>query len=45
LIHLAEADIRYVFDCLSDDQPYLFEIGSPPPAALPYSVQTTGVPA
>jgi len=30
-------------DCVNDDQPYLFEIGSPPLVSLPYSVQTNDV--
>src|SRR5437868_4655742 len=40
LDYLAEAGIRYVCDWVNDDQPYLFEIGSPPLVSLPYSVQT-----
>jgi allantoinase len=45
LDYLAEAGIRYVCDWVNDDQPYLFEIGSPPLVSLPYSVQTNDVPA
>jgi hypothetical protein len=45
LDYLAEAGIRYVCDWVNDDQPYLFDIGSPPLVSLPYSVQTNDVPA
>jgi allantoinase len=45
LDYLAEAGIRYVCDWVNDDQPYLFEIGTPPLVSLPYSVQTNDVPA
>ena len=45
LDYLAEAGIRYVCDWVNDDQPYLFDIGDPPLASLPYSVQTNDVPA
>ncbi len=45
LDYLAEAGVRYVCDWVNDDQPYRFEIGSPPLVALPYSVQTNDVPA
>src|SRR5271167_2010739 len=40
LDYLAEAGIRYVCDWVNDDQPYLFEIGTPPLVSLPYSLQT-----
>ncbi len=40
LDYLAEAGIRYVCDWVNDDQPYRFEIGTPPLVSLPYSVQT-----
>jgi allantoinase len=45
LDYLAEAGIRYVCDWVNDDQPYRFEIGTPPLVSLPYSVQTNDVPA
>src|SRR6266436_6636145 len=45
LDYLAEAGIRYVCDWVNDDQPYFFDIGSPPLVSLPYSVQTNDVPA
>ena len=45
LDYLADAGIRYVCDWVNDDQPYLFEIGTPPLVSLPYSVQTNDVPA
>src|SRR6516164_5392549 len=45
LDYLAEAGIRYVCDWVNDDQPYLFEIGTPALGSLPYSVQTNDVPA
>ena len=45
LDYLAEAGIRSVCDLVNDDQPYLFEIGTPPLVSLPYSVQTNDVPA
>jgi peptidoglycan/xylan/chitin deacetylase (PgdA/CDA1 family) len=45
LDYLEEARIRYVCDWVNDDQPYLFEIGTPPLVSLPYSVQTNDVPA
>jgi len=45
LDYLAEADIHYFCDWVNDDQPYLFEIGTPPLVSLPYSVQTNDVPA
>ena len=45
LDYLAEAGIRYVCDWVNDDQPYLFDIGSPRLVSLPYSVQTNDVPA
>ena len=45
LNYLAEAGIRYVCDWVNDDQPYLFEIGTPALVSLPYSVQTNDVPA
>ena len=45
LDYLSEAGIRYVCDWVNDDQPYRFEIGSPPLVSLPYSVQTNDVPA
>src|SRR5947209_20491865 len=44
LDYLAEAGIRYVCDWVNDDQPYLFDIGSPRLVSLPYSVQTNDVP-
>jgi allantoinase len=34
LDYLAEAGTRYVCDWVNDDQPYLFEIGTPGVAAL-----------
>jgi hypothetical protein len=40
LDYLTEAGIRYVCDWVNDDQPYQFEIGTPPLVSLPYSVQT-----
>jgi allantoinase len=45
LDYLAEAGIRYVCDWVNDDEPYLFEVGSPPLVSLPYSVQTNDLPA
>ena len=45
LDYLTEAGIRYVCDWVNDDQPYQFEIGTPPLLSLPYSVQTNDVPA
>ena len=45
LDYLAEAGVRYVCDWVNDDQPYFFEIGSPPLVSLPYSVQSNDVPA
>src|SRR5580704_15555293 len=45
LDYLAEAGIRYVCDWVNDDQPYKFEVGTPPLVSLPYSVQTNDVPA
>jgi allantoinase len=45
LDYLAEAGIRYVCDWVNDDQPYRFELGTPPLVSLPYSVQTNDVPA
>ena len=45
LDYLTEAGIRYVCDWVNDDQPYQFEIGTPPLVSLPYSVQTNDVPA
>ena len=43
--YLVETGIRYVCDWVNDDQPYLFEIGTPPLVSLPYSVQTNDFPA
>jgi peptidoglycan/xylan/chitin deacetylase (PgdA/CDA1 family) len=40
LDYFAEAGICYVCDWINDDQPYMFEICTPPLVSLPYSVQT-----
>ena len=41
LDYLREAGIRYVCDWVNDDQPYQFEIGTPPLLSLPYSVSAS----
>ena len=40
LDYLAEAGIRYVCDWVNDDQPYLFDIGSPTTRAVSDQVDT-----
>jgi peptidoglycan/xylan/chitin deacetylase (PgdA/CDA1 family) len=42
---LHEAGVRYVCDWINDDQPYAFDLGTPPMLSVPYSVQTNDVPA
>jgi peptidoglycan/xylan/chitin deacetylase (PgdA/CDA1 family) len=43
--YLAEADIRYVCDWVNDDQPYLFDIASPPLCLAALFGPTNDVPA
>ena len=39
LEHLAAEGVRYVADFVNDDQPYFFDVGSPPLVSIPYTME------